>query len=559
MMRNRVSAIFLFVAAAVFLYAGPSASKRGSTPKPAYPTLEQQLARLRRMGYGGAPAQSTTPPAPKPIEQAPPQPEPQLTPQDLTVTVSKSLVIDSQVNIQRVSVANGDLAQAMAVTPREVLVNGKAPGETSLIIWEQTGTRRVYNLHVLPSTLKLEALRRQISNELAGQDISISLEDDTVFLRGTAKDLVNAERAATMAATLGKTVNLLRVNVPPTEPQILLRVRFANVDRAATSELGANFLSTNAGNTPGRITTQQFDAPNPTKVDRSAQFTFSDALNIFFFRPDLNFGATLKALQSKRMLEILAEPNLLTISGKTASFLAGGEFPFPTLQGGGGGVGQVTIQFREFGIRIQFLPNITARGTIRLQVTPEVSSLDFANGLIFQGFTVPGLSTRRVQTEIEIESGQSFVIGGLLDNRVTETLSKIPGLGSIPLFGKLFQSRALNKNNTELMVMVTAELVRPIPADQQPPDIKMPKEFLEDTPERAPRTPGIDRTGPVLTNTYQETVPFEKLLEIQKKQQTVSFGMPTGGAQQTPASVPPNPAPVDAQPAPAATPGKSSL
>ncbi len=533
---RRNSAGMLLVSTVFLIHGGMAASKHGLAPHAQYPTLEQQLARLRHLGYGETAAQTTPqtvtrtaqePAAPPP--QAPP--ELQLTPQDLSVTVSKSLVIDSAVNIQRVSVSNGELAQALAVTPREVLVNGKAPGETSLIIWEQTGTRRIYNLHVTASTSRLDAVRRQIANELAGQDISVSLEDDTVFLRGTAKDLVNAERAVAMAATLGKTVNLLRVNVPPTEPQILLKVRFANVDRAATSELGFNFVSTGAGNTPGRISTQQFNPPNAAAVAKNAQFTLTDALNIFFFRPDLNLGATIKALQSRSLLEILAEPNLVTISGKTASFLAGGEFPFPTLQGGGGGVGQVTIQFREFGVRIQFLPNITPRGTIRLQVTPEVSSLDYANGLVFQGFTVPGLATRRVQTEIEIENGQSFVIGGLLDNRVTESLSKIPGLGSIPMLGKLFQSRSINKNNTELLVMVTAELVRPIPADQPLPEVKMPEEFLKDAAVDAPRTPGLDKTGPAPADTNREAIPFEELLDLQKKQ---------GGTSSMPASMPPS-------------------
>src|SRR5262249_2398790 len=152
---------------------------------------------------------------------------------------------------------------------------------------------------------------------------------------------------------------------------------------------------------------------------------------------DINLGATIQALQSKNLLQILAEPNVLAINGHNASFLAGGEFPYPTLQGGGGGLGAVTISFREFGVRINFTPTITPRGTIKLDVTPEVSSLDYANGLVFQGFTIPGLSTRRVQTQIELEDGQSFAIGGLLDNRDTETFAKIPGLGDIPFIGKL--------------------------------------------------------------------------------------------------------------------------
>jgi pilus assembly protein CpaC len=181
----------------------------------------------------------------------------------------------------------------------------------------------------------------------------------------------------------------------------------------------------------------------------------------------------------------------------------------------------VTIQFREFGVRINFTPTVTPRGTIRLQVTPEVSSLDFANGLTFQGFTIPGLSTRRIQTEIELESGQSFAIAGLLDNRLTEQLSKIPGLGDIPFFGKLFRSKTLQKNNSELLVIVTPEIVRPIPAGQPTPTLKMPFEFMApNTASTPPRTPGVEATGPVPVHPPQETIPVEQLIQSQRPVQS---------------------------------------
>jgi pilus assembly protein CpaC len=435
---------------------------------------------------------------------------------DLFVTVGKSLVVDSPVNIQRVSVANGEFAEALAVNPREVLVNGKAAGETSMIIWQQGGNRLFFDLTVRPSNSKVGAVQQQMDRELPGQEIKISFENDTAFLHGTAKDLTSAERAVAIAATLGKTVNLLRVNVPPTDAQILLKVRFADVDRAATTDLGLNLFSTGATNTIGAISTGAFGAPKIKPDAGGTTITLEDALNIFLFRPDINLGATIKDLESKRLLQILAEPNVLAINGKQASFLAGGEFPYPTLQGGGGGLGAVTIMFREFGVRINFTPVITPRGTIRLQVTPEVSSLDFANGLVFQGFNIPALSTRRVKTEIELEDGQSFVIGGLLDNRLTETLNRIPGLASIPLLGKLFQSRSVSKNNTELLVMVTPQLVRPIPRGQTTPDIKMPKPFLDGTAPKAPQTPGMDVTGPVPGKPSSETVPMEQLIQSEK-------------------------------------------
>jgi pilus assembly protein CpaC len=447
---------------------------------------------------------------------------------DLFVTVGKSLVVDSPVNIQRVSVANSELAEAMAVNPREVLVNGKLAGETSLIIWQQGGNRLFFDLTVRPSNSKVSAVQQQIDRELSGQDIKITFENETAFVHGTAKDLTSSDRAVAMAATLGKTVNLLRVNVPPTDAQVLIKVRFADVDRSISQELGLNFFSTGATRTIGSVTTGQQSPPTLTaNATGGATVTVANALNLFFFRPDLNLGATIKALEGKNLLQILAEPNVLAINGKTASFLAGGEFPYPTLQGGGGGLGAVTISFREFGVRINFTPVVTPRGTIRLQVTPEVSSLDFANGLVFNGFTIPALSTRRVQTEIELEDGQSFVIGGLLDKRVTEQLSKIPGLGDIPLFGKLFQSRNRTKNNTELMVLVTTELVRPIPKDQPTPEIKAPQTFLEGTLKVTPQTPGMATTGPVPMKPPQESIPVEQLVQSEK-------GLPTPQSQAVP-------------------------
>lgn len=422
----------------------------------------------------------------------------------LSVTVGKSLIIDSPLNIQRISVANGDLVEAVAVNPKEVLINGKAPGETTLIVWQENGARLLYELSVKPSPIKIEAVRAQITREFPDSDISVTFENETTFVRGTVKDVIAAERVLAIAGSLGrdKVVNLMRVTVPPPETQILLKVRFANIDRGADTDLGVN-ISSGSFNQDTKISTGQYGSA-------------SDLLNISLFRKDLNLTAAIKALQAKRLLEILAEPNVIAINGKQASFVAGGEFPFPTLQGGAG-VGAVTIQFREFGVRINFLPTVTPRGTIRLQVSPEVSSLDFANGVTFQGFTIPALSTRRIQTELELESGQSFLIAGLLDNRTTESLNKIPGIGDIPLLGKLFQSKATSRKNTELMVLITPEVVRPIPADQERPDLKWPSKFMEPNGEY-PRHPGVEKTGQVPVS-YPETMPAEQLMQQQKQGQ----------------------------------------
>jgi pilus assembly protein CpaC len=501
------------------------------------------------------------------LAQAAPRPEnaaqqsPQAAARDLFVTVGKSLVVDSPVNIQRVSVANGDLAEALAVNPREVLVNGKLAGETSLIIWQQGGNRLFFDLTIRASGTRTNVIQQQLDREL-GQDVKVVVEGDTAFLRGTVKDVTMSERAVSIAASQVKnTVNLLNVNVPPVEQQILLKVRFADVDRSVSTDLGVNIFSTGATNTIGSVSTGAFSPPKVTPgVDGSTQVTLSDALNVFLFRPDLNLGATIKALQTKNLLQILAEPNVMAINGKPASFLAGGEFPYPTLQGGGGGLGAVTIQFREFGVRINFTPQVTPRGTIRLQVAPEVSSLDFANGLVFQGFNIPALSARKVKTEIELESGQSFAIGGLLDNRTTETLSKVPGLSSIPLLGKLFQSRALNRTNSELLILVTPELIRPIPSGQPLPGVKFPLEFLSDGSKVMPRSPGLEVTGPVPVKPTSDTMPVEQLVEIQKTLGKVMGAIPP--SEVAPAGLPnnlqPAPAPQPAAPAPAPAPAPAA-
>ncbi len=433
-------------------------------------------------------------------------------PGKLTLTVGKSLIIDSPINIKRLSVANDDLVQAVAVDPKQVLINGKAPGETSLIVWQDNGSRLLYDLTVRMSSQRLDSVRQQLSREFPGENINVTYENDTAFVRGTVKDVISADRVMAIAGTLGKTVNLLRVEVPPVEAQILLKVRFANVDRSASTDLGLN-LASGAFNQDTSITTGQF---SPLKIDSTGTFSLSDALNVFLFRKDLNLAATIKALEAKNELEMLAEPNVLAINGKQASFVAGGEFPFPMLQGGLGGV---TIMFREFGVRLNFLPNVTPRGTIRLQVAPEVSSLDYSHSVTFEGFTIPALATRRVVTEVELETGQSFVIGGLLDNRTTENLNKIPGLANIPLFGKLFQSKSVTRSNTELLVIVTPELVRPIPSGQPVPTLNFPTNFMPSNSKMEMRQPGMNQTGPVPVQPPADSVPIEELVEKQKQGQ----------------------------------------
>lgn len=439
---------------------------------------------------------------------------PNSAPGKLMVTVGKSLIIDSPMKIQRISVANGELIEAVAVNPKEVLINGKAAGETSLIVWQEGGNRLLYDLTVRMSPMRLDVVRQQLARDFPSEDINVTFENETAFVRGTVKDVVAADRVMAMTASLGKAVNLLRVEVPGVEQQILLKVRFCNVDRTASTELGVSF-ATGAFNQSTAIGTGQFAGPS---VSTAGTVSLSDMLSVLLFRKDLNLAASIKALEGKNLLETLAEPNLLAINGKEASFLSGGEFPFPMVQPGLGG-NTVTISFREFGIRIKFLPRITPRGTIQLQVAPEVSSLDFGNAVIFSGTTIPAMSTRRIQTEVELDSGQSFVIAGLLDNRLTETISKIPGLANIPLLGKLFTSRSVKRNNSELLVIITPEVVRPIPAGQALPALNMPYPFLTKNSDIEMHTPGVDKTGPVPVKAPIDAIPVEQLIQQRKEGQ----------------------------------------
>jgi pilus assembly protein CpaC len=430
----------------------------------------------------------------------------------ISVSVNGSTVLDQSVGIRRISIANAEIAEAVAVSTNEIVVNGKAVGETSLIIWDLKGSRSMLDVHVLANTSKIDTVRAELLKE-AGSDVTIDSQEGTVFLNGTVANETAATRALNIASTLGKVVNLLRVNTPPSEPQILLKVRFADIDRTAANQFGINLFSLDGIKGIGTSTTGQFGQnPTFTTSQNQVNWNLSSLLNIFYFRPDINLGTVIQDLASRNILQVLAEPNLLTLSGKAASFLAGGEFPFPTIQGGGSGVGQITIQFKEFGVRLNFLPTVTPRGTIRLTVTPEVSSLDYANGLSVSGFTVPGLSTRRVQTEIELDNGQSFVIAGLLNNQVTDQLSKMPGLSNVPLLGKLFQSRSTSKSSSELLVMVTPEIVTPIPVGGKMPDLNFPRQFIKDGPTTAPQQPVATSpdNSPLLIK--REVIPIEDLV-----------------------------------------------
>jgi pilus assembly protein CpaC len=413
-------------------------------------------------------------------------------PEEIRLTVGKSIVIDYPAEIARISTSNADVVDAAPVTGREVLVQGKSFGTATLVVWSKAGQRNFYNITVEQN---LDPLRKLLKDTFPMQDIQVQSSRDSLSLTGRVANKDISDRATALAAPFAKTVvDDLQVAEPPVEKQILLRIKFAELDRSASNQFAVNLLSTGATNTIGRVTTGQFPAPSPSSIQSgggqsNSTFSISNALNIFAFRPDLNLGALIQALEQRNILQTLDEPTLVTSDGKEASFLVGGEFPIPVLQGGANS-GAVTIQFREYGVRLTFTPKITGNNNIRLHVKPEVSALDYTNALSFNGFTIPALSSRKMETNIELGEGQSFVIAGLIDKQVTETLSKIPVLSSLPILGNLFKSKEFDRNETELIVMVTPEITTPLDPGDAKPSPAMPRPFL------VPVTPGSSDAFP---------------------------------------------------------------
>ena len=431
---------------------------------PAYSELAQQPD-------SGAQAPSTTQTATLPSQAQTPQGS-----APLRVMVGKSLLINTTERLKRISITDPAIAFAQVITPTQILVHGKAPGEISLLIWDELERSRSFDLRV---DVDVTACAEEEHRVFPEEQITVTPSRAAIVLSGHVSTEDVAKRAGDLASAYSpRVVNVLTFG-PLGAQEVLLQVKFAEVDRTALTQLGVNFFSTGGGNTIGTVTTGQFGGFGNQTLGQNNTQTINNVLNLFLFRPDIDFGAVIEALQTKNLLEILAEPNLIAVNGKEASFLAGGQFPFPVVQPGAGFTA-VTISFKEFGVRLQFTPVITPNGYIHLKVAPEVSTLDFANALTISGFTVPALSTRRAETEFELQDGQSFVIAGLMDNRVTDIYNKIPGLGDIPILGNFFRSKSLQKNNSELMVLCTVKRISP--SNESPEAPKGPKPYL-DTPK----------------------------------------------------------------------------
>jgi pilus assembly protein CpaC len=377
---------------------------------------------------------------------------------EIDLMVGRSTVLNVGATIARVSLTVPDIADAMVTAPTQLLVHGKQPGTISLFVWDKNGGIKTFEVKVRRD---LSALVTHLKQLFPGEDIAVLGSGKDVVVSGTVSSKYVIEKAADVAAGYVEkkenVVNMLKQQEGVASNQVMLRVRFAEVSRSAMQELGASFFANGyKQDWFGRTAPPGVPAPD---FDADRGLVFSDFLNIFVFNAEKGVGGVVKALQNKGLFQSLAEPNLIATNGKEASFLAGGEYPYPVVQSGSNS-NAVTIIFKEFGVRLTFTPTVLGGDLINLKVKPEVSSLDFANAVQIEGFRVPALSTRRTETEVELRDGQTFAIAGLMNNTLTNTMGKIPGIGDIPVLGLLFRSKAHQKNQTELVVMITPTIIR---------------------------------------------------------------------------------------------------
>lgn len=381
-------------------------------------------------------------------------------PTDIDLLVGRSTILDVGATITRVSLTVPDVADAMVTAPGQLLIHGKQPGTISLFVWDKAGAIKTYEVHVRRD---LSRLVEQMKQLFPGEPVTVVGSGKDVVISGTVSSKYVIDKAAEVASGYvdkkEDVVNLLKQQEGMASNQVMLRVRFAEVSRNALQEVGASLFTDGFKDKYGRTTTGQFPAPHfdQSKPMLNESLVFSDYLNLFLFDAKNNIGAVVKALQGKGVFQSLAEPNLIALNGKEASFLAGGEFPYPVPQGN---FGSFTIQFKEYGVRLTFTPTVLGGDLINLKIKPEVSSLDFNNAVIIEGFRIPALTTRRTETEVELRDGQTFAIAGLLNNTALSSTRKVPVLGDIPVLGMLFKSRAYQKDQTELVVMVTPVIVR---------------------------------------------------------------------------------------------------
>ena len=380
--------------------------------------------------------------------------------QKIDLTAGKSLIIESPVQIKRVSLVNTEIADALVLTPNQIYLTGKSPGVTGLTLWIDNTIYSVFNLEVMPD---ISSLKERIYEVLPEEkEIRVIAAHDSITLSGTVSSTANLSKVLAMAEAYApeKVINLLEVGGVH---QVMLEVRVAEMSRELTRRLGINFSYLSSNNLGLSLLNSLTSLPadgfpsNPLGVSDSVNAIFN------FMSNDTSWTVFIDALKENGLIKVLAEPTLITMSGQTANFLAGGEFPIPVPQE----MGRTTIEYKEFGVGLTFTPTVLSSGKISMRVAPEVSDLDFTNAVVLSGYVVPGITTRRVSTMIEMADGQSFAIAGLLKENVREIVSKFPLLGDIPVLGALFRSSSFQKNETELIIIVTPHLVKPLDLAKQ--------------------------------------------------------------------------------------------
>jgi pilus assembly protein CpaC len=379
----------------------------------------------------------------------------------LHIMVGQSTILNGVSQMRKIYVGNPAVLQTYTSGPEEVVVTGKAPGISSLVLWDSGGASCLYTVSV---DIDPGDLRKSLDSAYPNNVIDVQGRQDRLMLSGVVPTPEVSDGAVKLAGAYTKdVVNSLRI-VPIHGKQVQLKLRIAEADRSKLEQFGINLFRA-LGNNVGSLSTGQFassiTATPPTTTTPETVST-SNPLTLFLYNFQHNVGTTIQDLEQKQVLQILAEPTLTTMSGQPARFLSGGEFPFPVAQGGVGTTTAITIQFRPYGVKVDFTPTVSADGAIMLKISPEVSSLDYSNAVTISGFTVPALATRRAETEVELKDGQSFLLTGLLDRRVTQNLAATPGIASIPILGQLFRSKNNNHSVTELIMVVTVSIVDPL-------------------------------------------------------------------------------------------------
>jgi pilus assembly protein CpaC len=397
--------------------------------------------------------------------------------QPLHILVGRSLFITTLTRLKRVYVSNPLVVDSFTSSPRQIVVTAKTPGVSSLILWDEMGQSTTY---LVFSDLDIASLQTEIREALPYDNITVEAQQDRVTLSGTVLSDASGEAAVKLAGLYAKSVvNSVVVREPHTR-QVRLKVQIIEIDRSKLAQFGINLFS--EGKNSSNVTTGQFPSTQtytPGSGTTPATLTTSNPLNLFLYSSSLNIGLTIQDLAGKQIAQILAEPTITTLSGQKASFLSGGEFPFPVVQGSSGGLTSITIQFRPYGVKVDFTPIVNGDRTIQLKVAPEVSALDYTNAVTISGYTVPAISTRRAETQVELRDGQSFAISGLLDHRTTDIFNKMPGIGDVPILGQLFRSKNVTRSVVELMVVVTPTIVDPLNDAASPALPKLPVPILD--------------------------------------------------------------------------------